>query len=304
MSAVREAGPGHGVLFAESDDELVGLAADGVAAALAAGGSSIVIATPEHHAAFDERMAASGVDPATARADGSLLTLDAEATLARLTPRGAFSSSAFGDVLGSLVRDTRTRGPVHAFGEMVALLWDDDRAQEAIALEAAWDGLIRETTASLLCAYPGRLVDEPHRTSELASVCGLHSAVVSDREFRRSWQLSGDPQGMSEGRRLLANALRARGVSEQAFYDTLAVATELMANAVAHARSAFTLGVAVDSSRVLVQVHDGSAAVPVVRRDDPRLEAGRGMVLVDELATRWGVERYPSEKAVWAELGR
>ena len=53
-----------------------------------------------------------------------------------------------------------------------------------------------------------------------------------------------------------------------------------------------------------VEVHDDNPALPTLGpADDEAAESGRGLRLVDALATRWGAEPCPSDgKDVWFEL--
>jgi anti-sigma regulatory factor (Ser/Thr protein kinase) len=78
--------------------------------------------------------------------------------------------------------------------------------------------------------------------------------------------------------------------------------TELVTNAVLHARTAIVLAVDCTPGRVLIRVADESAALPRHRTYGADASTGRGIVLVDELATSWGVERSPHGKEVWCEI--
>ena len=84
------------------------------------------------------------------------------------------------------------------------------------------------------------------------------------------------------------------------------VLAELAANAHDHGRSPVEVRVwrSTASSAVRVEVEDAGREVPVPgasRRDGTR---GSGLVLVDGLARRWGVDVHPTGKTVWAELDR
>lgn len=303
MSLLQDEGTAHDVLFAESDEELVSVAGARLAASLAAGGAVIVIATPEHRDRFLAAIRDAGPDPEAAARDGSLTLLDAGETLAAVTAGGSFDPDAFDRVVGALVRDATADGPVDAFGEMVALLWDAGRVMEAIELERAWEELVRETSASLLCAYPIRLVDDLDTAPALRTVCGLHARIVSEDAVERSWRFDYDLSAASRARRAVSSALRVRGVAEAVFYDVQSVLTELVGNALHHTRSAISVGLSVLPDRVVVRVEDQHPDPPVVRTGDGRA-ARRGLRVVHELADRWGVEPSADGKVVWAEVDR
>lgn len=82
---------------------------------------------------------------------------------------------------------------------------------------------------------------------------------------------------------------------------------ELAANAASHGRVSMrdfrlTLHLAGDILRIEVADTRGER-LPELQRPDPDSESGRGLLLVDALAERWGVTegRFP-RKTVWAEL--
>ena len=77
---------------------------------------------------------------------------------------------------------------------------------------------------------------------------------------------------------------------------------ELVTNAVLHARSETRVEMEIDGSRLRVAVHDASPVVPRLRRYTPEAVTGRGLLLVDRIADRWGVEPDGDGKAVWFEL--
>ncbi|MPY62493.1 ATP-binding protein [Streptomyces spongiae] len=89
------------------------------------------------------------------------------------------------------------------------------------------------------------------------------------------------------------------------------VVGELAANAVQHGRVPgrdFGLRLALDAAAGLVRVEVADAASAKQPPSAPPAsypvgESGRGMLLVDAVAVRWGAEpRRPVGKAVWAEV--
>ncbi|MCU1673197.1 MAG: hypothetical protein JWN77_1310 [Frankiales bacterium] len=78
--------------------------------------------------------------------------------------------------------------------------------------------------------------------------------------------------------------------------------TELVTNAVRYAGGQISVRAGVRSDLLLVEVRDASERMPVVGDPSPDAEGGRGMLLVDRLSDRWGVEPLPVGKRVWFEL--
>lgn len=85
---------------------------------------------------------------------------------------------------------------------------------------------------------------------------------------------------------------------------TVLLTSEVVTNAVVHAATNVRIEVSLDEGReiVHVEVRDGSDEVVVL--DDPPAESqrGRGLVLVDVLASRWGSRAVEGGKVVWFDV--
>jgi hypothetical protein len=57
-------------------------------------------------------------------------------------------------------------------------------------------------------------------------------------------------------------------------------------------------------SSVWVEVFDPDLRLPRIRTAAETDEGGRGLYLVEQLATRWGSRPTPEGKAVWFEMPR
>lgn len=79
--------------------------------------------------------------------------------------------------------------------------------------------------------------------------------------------------------------------------------SELVTNAVTHARSDTKVTIGSDVELLRVTVSDSCSATPHLRQADET--GGRGLRLVDELSTRWGSDPVSGDgKRVWFELRR
>jgi len=78
--------------------------------------------------------------------------------------------------------------------------------------------------------------------------------------------------------------------------------SEVVTNAVLHARTEFSVDVVRDGDLVRVSVHDRSPVIPTPRTYGTDSTTGRGMRLVATLAVAWGVDRDDGGKSVWFEV--
>jgi anti-sigma regulatory factor (Ser/Thr protein kinase) len=110
-----------------------------------------------------------------------------------------------------------------------------------------------------------------------------------------------DPRSVTRARELVRAHVGPLAPTEAAEVAALLV-TELVTNAVLHARTTIALAVDVEPGRIRLRVADESDAVPTRRNYAPEVATGRGLALVDQLATAWGVDPSSGGKEVWAEI--
>lgn len=80
--------------------------------------------------------------------------------------------------------------------------------------------------------------------------------------------------------------------------------SELVTNAVVHARSEVDVVLAREGARAVIRVEvaDSAAGRPAPGAFAPDTVSGRGMALVDAFASRWGVDSDGDGKRIWFEL--
>ncbi|MFI8321717.1 SpoIIE family protein phosphatase [Streptomyces sp. NPDC085529] len=114
-----------------------------------------------------------------------------------------------------------------------------------------------------------------------------------------------DPQGLSDARAAVGQALRDWGMPELAD-DAELLTGELLGNVLLHTEGGAVLTLEVlpePVRRVRLSVQDRSSAWPRRRTPGEAATSGRGLLLMDALASRWGVEPRGEGKAVWCEIG-
>jgi anti-sigma regulatory factor (Ser/Thr protein kinase) len=106
-----------------------------------------------------------------------------------------------------------------------------------------------------------------------------------------------------EARRFVADVLRERD-ELRLLDDAALIVSELATNAVVHTGSRFEVAVHFEPGTVTLSVSDPSAEEPAIGDPSPADLHGRGLLVVDALARRWGCVRTRVGKCVWAELAR
>jgi anti-sigma regulatory factor (Ser/Thr protein kinase) len=90
--------------------------------------------------------------------------------------------------------------------------------------------------------------------------------------------------------------------------DVLLLTSELVTNSVRHAGGTIKqveVAVTLSAQTVRLEVTDGGNGFDIPSPPTAAQEElfGRGLLIVDKLADRWGVQRMESKTSVWAEIG-
>jgi anti-sigma regulatory factor (Ser/Thr protein kinase) len=116
-----------------------------------------------------------------------------------------------------------------------------------------------------------------------------------------SIRLSPHPTSARAAREFVADTLLRWGRPERTEAAVL-LTSELVTNAILHARTQVAVTVHQLGSSLRVYVLDESTEQPRSRGDSDELAGGRGLKLVEAVATSWGVSPEGHGKAVWFEL--
>ena len=120
--------------------------------------------------------------------------------------------------------------------------------------------------------------------------------------FAVTRSLQAEPAAVGEARSVVRRSLEPSDESLVALVVLLA--DEVVTNAVVHGQGPIDIAVEVDEVRVKVMVRDRSETAPLSLRAARYAEGGRGLSIVEAVATRWGVLGAHPGKAVWFEIDR
>jgi serine/threonine-protein kinase RsbW len=137
-----------------------------------------------------------------------------------------------------------------------------------------------------------------------AATATVHEADERPRTIRVPWV----PSAVGQTRRVLVADLEDRGVAPETVGEAEIVVSELIANALRHARpladGMVRVHWKVKAGVVEVEVSDGgSSSTPRPAPQSLWSSTGRGLRIVRSLAHEWGVTDERNGRTVWAALG-
>lgn len=119
---------------------------------------------------------------------------------------------------------------------------------------------------------------------------------------RATLRFDSDASSLPVARAFVLTTLRSWRASETALDDAVLVANELVANAIVHAGTSAEIVLERRGPDLVVRVCDGTTSAPQLRANTPASVGGRGLVVLDAVATEWGVVVIDAGKEVWARF--
>ena len=140
-----------------------------------------------------------------------------------------------------------------------------------------------------MCCEPALAEHMPFPPSEHAQVRHLNLDPV--------------PSSVSLARSFVRESVAGLGDDDVEDVATL-LTSELVTNAILHARTPVHLGVTVDDDRTCVSVGDSRSDRSNLQPLPPSQDrpGGRGLAMVNDLAQAWGTATYAGGKTVWFVL--
>lgn len=111
-------------------------------------------------------------------------------------------------------------------------------------------------------------------------------------------------RAVGEARRFVRSNVPA-DVSQEAADDFVLIVSEIVTNAVRYGTElgdSVRIVLAFSTGLLRVEVHDTRRRRPRFKPESTERQRGRGMFIVESLASTWGVHDRPFGKVVWAEV--
>ncbi|MFP5418337.1 MAG: MEDS domain-containing protein [Gammaproteobacteria bacterium] len=155
-------------------DALEGFASGG----LRAGEGVIVIGSEAHRQALERKLARRGYNLEQAKLANRYVAIDAQSTLAEFMVGGRVDRARFDACMTELLVRVGANGRrIRAFGEMVALLWEQGNPAATIELETLWNDFCARMELCLFCAYPRNAFSDENGVQ---TICSHHSRIIPD----------------------------------------------------------------------------------------------------------------------------
>jgi serine phosphatase RsbU (regulator of sigma subunit)/anti-sigma regulatory factor (Ser/Thr protein kinase) len=117
-------------------------------------------------------------------------------------------------------------------------------------------------------------------------------------DHRIFFRLEPELSAVRHARSLIRDPLKRWGLEDLIDSSELLV-SELVTNAIKYANGEVMLRLILEPDTLVCEVHDSSPALPRVLQVDKDAENGRGLHVVSQVASRWGVRRTTGGKVVW-----
>ncbi len=173
----------HLVQIYENDDVVLDSLEGFVTSGFNAGDSVIIIATNKHLVALNDRLIKKGFNIDSPLLNHLYIPLNAQETLERFMVNGWPDETLFNNLIKEIIllaRGTNNRR-VRAYGEMVAILWQQGHSGATVQLEHLWNNFCATEVFCLFCAYPKSGFTQ-NVDDSLRHICSAHTKMIAGHE--------------------------------------------------------------------------------------------------------------------------
>ena len=169
----------HLIQIYENDDVILDCLQGFVSSGFNSGDSVIIIATGPHLQALKKRLTKAGYDLRSLIASNQYISMEAEQCLAKFMVHGWPVEHKFTAFVNDVVSKARgEHDKMRAYGEMVAILWEQGHSGATVQLEHLWNFFCTREAFCLFCAYP-RSGFTQDLGSSVNHICSAHTKMIA-----------------------------------------------------------------------------------------------------------------------------
>lgn len=142
------------------------------------------------------------------------------------------------------------------------------------------------------------LLDASNSEDDIALLIARTRTLNADNVA--TWNIPANPACVAHARAQANSKLSTWGLEDLSFVAELVI-SELVTNAIRYGGEPIQFRL-IRGSTLIIEVSDGSNTAPHLRRARVFDEGGRGLLLVAQMALRWGTRHISNGKTIWAEL--
>jgi hypothetical protein len=178
----------HLVQIYENESHFINTLEGFAGSGILSGDSVIIIAKQFHLDQLNERLLKHNFNIESLIENSLYIPLEANEVLCKFMINGWPDEKMFNNVISEILDRARENGrKVRAFGEMVAILWEQGNNGATVRLENLWHNLHAWDRFSLYCAYPKSGFTRQYDDS-ISEICRAHSKII-DGENRPSTEI-------------------------------------------------------------------------------------------------------------------
>ncbi len=110
------------------------------------------------------------------------------------------------------------------------------------------------------------------------------------------------PDAAAQARSFLRAAAAEWQLPDDVVADCVQIVSEIVGNVIRHAQTPLTLRLSYDGEAVLIASTDGAVRLPEQHTASDVSEDGRGLLIIDSVASSWGVHHAVVGKTMWARV--
>ena len=170
----------HLLQIYENDEVMLDALESFAASGFDSGESVVVIATAVHLKGLEERLVQMGYHLESLQNSHQFIPLEANKALEKFMVKDWPDEDLFMSFVNetiALAKGGTTRN-VRAYGEMVAILWEQGHAGATVRLEHLWNKFCEQEDFCLFCAYPKTAFTQDIKNS-IRHICSAHSKIIS-----------------------------------------------------------------------------------------------------------------------------